>query len=167
MANVSDICAKMEGLVGTMANAIDAGQHVATFVEGCKIIMRQPELRGLTTWKFQALSDIDEDGSDQTGDADLIGATKVYGLLVAHVDDQANWVALLDADSGTLAGENALANGTMAVIQVPAISGTTEEYHSCLWPRGIALGTGLTVQADGLDGTAPAASMIRGWILFI
>jgi hypothetical protein len=168
MASVADICAKMDGMVGTMAVSADAGQHVAFFIQACKDIMRLPANRSLTTWNFQSLSDIDEDGATQTGDADLIAATKFYGLLVGHLDDQANWVAILDADSGTLAGENALANGTMAVLQVPAVTTAgVEEFYSAVYPRGIALGTGLTVHADGLDGTAPVADALRGWILFI
>lgn len=167
MASPYQLFPQMEGLVGTMATSADATQHVATWVEMCKMIMLMPGNRDLTDWKFQALSDLDEDGSAETGAADLIAATKIYGLLAGQLDDQINCVVAFDGDTNTLDGNGALADATAFMIRLPAVTTSgVEEYQGIVSAKGFALGTGLTVCGDGVDGTTPGASDMRGWILF-
>jgi hypothetical protein len=170
MASVAEICAKIDGMVGTMALSSNAGQAVACWIQHCKDIMRLPANRNLTTWKFQALSDIDEDGSTETGDADLIAATKVYGLMVGTVDVTAEhrWVAIYDADSATFDGTAALANSVATVLLIQdAASASAEEYYCATWQQGFSLGTGMTIASDGVDGANTEASELRGWVLYI
>ena len=162
------VCAVIDGLVGTMAISAKAGQKVAAFCQTCKDIVRMSGNRNVTDWKFQGLSDIDQDGSAETGATDLIAATYVYALLVGSVGDDAeiDWVALYDADSATFDGTAALSNSVFGVKAIP-LGTTVEDYHVAFVDHaGFALATGLTVAADGQDGTNPATDDMRGWILY-
>ena len=170
MSSVSEVCAKIDGLLGTMALSTANGQAVSLWAQHCKDIMRLPGNRSLTTWKFQAISDIDEDGSTETGDADLIAATKLYALCVGCVDVTAEhrWVACYDADSATFDGTAALANSVATVLLIQdAASAAAEEYYCASWQQGFTLGTGLTIASDGVDGANTETSELRGWVLFI
>lgn len=157
----------MEGLISTMPTT--ASQVAGEWVNMCKSVMRMVVHRNLTNWNFMALSDIDQDGAAETNAAPLLTAVELYGALIAtnSADAEADWVLFADADSDTFDGTAALDNDAVAVIQLPvaAVDGT-EELHGVVWPAGLPLATGLTVSADGRDGTNPALDDIRGWILF-
>jgi len=157
----------MEGMVSTMSTI--GSQVAGDWVRMMKQVMHRVSLRDETDWEFMALSDIDEDGAAETNAAPLITATAIYGLLIGtnSADAELDWVAVFDADTTTFAGESALANTCAAVLELPAVATDgTEELSAAIWPGGLPLATGLTICADGEDGTGPAADDIRGWVLF-
>jgi hypothetical protein len=158
----------IEGVVGNIVGTASGvvSQRVAFWMKQVKELMLSDTNKDLTDFEFVALTDIDEDGSAETNSAPISTATHVYALLVGHIDDQANWVTTLDADTGTLGGELALANGVTSLFVVPACaSAGVEEFTGVVFPMGLVHATGLTVQADGQDGTAPVANALRGWVL--
>ena len=81
-------------------------------------------------------------------------------------------MAIFDEDSNTFDGTAALSNTAIAVIQ-PRAAGTdgTPEYVGLALiggpdTLGFPLDTGLSIGADGRDGTNPAADDIRVWTLY-
>ena len=166
MATPSAIYPVLEGLAGVVPAT--GTQVVGEWTAALKQILRAWPHRTYTDYALIALSDIDEDGSAETNAAPLTTATSVYGLLVGTVstDSERDWVVVADADSITFAGESAYANTVMAALQLAAAGTGLESFEGMIWPDGIPLATGLSICADGRDGTGPAANDIRGWVLF-
>ena len=81
-------------------------------------------------------------------------------------------MAFSDADSNTFDGTAALDNNDIIVIQ-PRAAATdgTPEYVGMVFvggpdTLGFPLDTGLSIGADGNDGTNPAADDLRVWVLY-
>lgn len=152
----------IEGLVSTMPT--NAPQAVAEWIKDVKSLLRLTSLRDQTDWAFEASADIDES-------ANVIrsGASTVYALLIGTVsaDAEADFVCLTNDTSNTYDGTAALDNVDVFVFNVPvAATAGTEEFHGFVFPNGIPCATGISLGADGLDGTNPATNDLRGWILY-
>lgn len=164
------IIPRLEGMIGTLQNALPAADTarplspVATWVEMCKAIMRQPALRDQTDWEIYVA-----DGVIQTGTVLDSTTGTLYAALVRQdaSDAEADFVAFYDAGAVTLDGTAALANTALLVLQPPA-TGTNNisEWHPMAFPQGIPYtATGLSVSADGRDGTNPGATDITVHVL--
>lgn len=167
MASPHQIIPMMEGMVSTMSTI--GSQVAGDWVRMMKQVMHRVSIRDETDWEFMALSDIDEDGAAETNAAPLISCTMLYGALIGtnSADAELDWVQFADADTDTFAGGSALDNDVLAILELPAAATDgTEELHAAIWPGGLICATGLTVSADGQDGTNPAADDIRGWVVF-
>lgn len=162
MASIHSVITRMEGMVATMPNTTYAYQSVNTWVEGAKAIMRSTDNRDATNWNFLAV-----DAFVHTAGNALTGAGTLYGVLVATADDQANWICINDNTTNTFDGSAALDNEDLLALQVPAATTTgTESLHGFLFSMGVAFATGISIGADGLDGTNPGAGDMRAWLLF-
>ena len=166
MATPAQIYPILEGLAGVVPAT--GTQVVGDWIVALKQILRGAPHRNYTDYAFQALSDIDEDGAVETNVAPLTTGTAIYGLLVGTVstDAQRDWVVVADADTLTFAGELAYDNAVVAALQLAAAGTGLESFEAMVWPAGIPLATGLTICADGRDGTGPAGNDIRGWVLY-
>lgn len=152
----------IEGLVSTMPT--NAPQSVAEWIKDVKSLLRLTQLRDQSDWAFEASPDVDES-------ANVIrsGASTVYALLIGTVsaDAEADFVCLTNDTSNTFDGTAALDNVDVFVFNVPAAATAgTEEFHGFVFPKGIPCGTGVSLGADGNDGTNPATNDLRAWILY-
>lgn len=152
----------IEGLVSTMPT--NAPQAVGEWIKEVKSLLRLTAIRDQADWAFEASADV-----DQTGNAIRTGASTVYAVLVGTVsaDAERDWFVITDAASNTFDGTAALDNDDLVAYELPA-AGTagTEEFHGMVFPQGVPCATGITVSADGRDGTDPAADDVRCWILY-
>mgnify|MGYP001566744775 FL=1 len=146
------------------ANSIQ-NQAVSEWIKACKKLMLSTStLRSATDWNFVAQNDV-----DQTGDNILTGVGTFYAVLVStnSADAEEDFFACTDAATNTFDGTAALDNTDFLVFNLDAAATDgTEEYHGVIWENGRALATGLTVAADGEDGTDPALDDIRCWTLY-
>lgn len=164
MPTPSQIIPVMEGLVGTAATSTAGKQAVATWVEMCKVLLRDPDVRDVTDLQFVIVDDL-------ANAADVVdtGATHLLALLIDQdaADAERDWVAVLDADSGTFLGDSILGNNNVVLIQPPvAATDNTSEYWGVVFAQPLSLETGLSIGADGRDGTAPAANDLRVFCLY-
>lgn len=162
MAAPNIVIPAIEGLVSTMPT--NAPQAVSEWIKDVKSLLRLTSLRDQTDWTFVASADIDE-----TANVILAAAGTVYALLIGtnSADSEADFVCLTNDTSNTFDGTAALDNTDVFVYQLPAVATDgTEEFSGFVFPNGIPCGTGISLGADGRDGTNPAVDDIRGWILY-
>lgn len=169
MPSPSAILPVLEGMISTQATGAGGRQEVGLFVELCKALLRAPGIREETDLQFVLADDVDE--SANVIDAE---ATHVLAVLVEQdaADAERDFVTISDLDSQTFDGTAALDNGTIAIIQ-PRAAATdgTPEYVGLVFvggpdTLGFPLSTGLSIGADGRDGTNPAADDLRVWVLY-
>ena len=159
----------LEGMVSTQATGAGGRQEVGLWVEMCKALLRAPGIREETDIQFVLADDVDE-----TANVIDAGATHVLAVLVEtdSADAERDWVAITDADSNTFDGTLALDNDDIIVIQ-PRAAATdgTPEYVGMVFvggpdTLGFPLDIGLSIGADGRDGTNPAVDDLRVWVLY-
>ena len=158
----STLIPEIEGMVSTMPT--NAPQAVAEWIKDVKSLLRLTVNRDRSDWVFEASADVDESANVVRS-----GASTLYAVLFGTVsaDAEIDWVCITDATSNTFDGTAALDNTDIAVLALPACATAgTEEFHSWLKPEGLIMGTGLTIGADGQDGTNPATNDIRAWVLY-
>lgn len=169
MPSPSAVIMAMEGMIATQATGAGGRQEPAIWVEMMKALLRAPGARDETDFQFVLADDVDE--SANVIDA---AATHILGILIEQdsADAERDFVVITDGDSNTLAGESALDNDDVAVLQVrAAATDGTPEYVGVAYvggpdTLGFPLDTGLTIGADGRDGTSPAADDVRVWVLY-
>lgn len=162
MATPNVIIPMMEGMVSTMATT--ASQAAAEWVKACKSLLRMTRNRDLTDWEFVASADVDE-----TGNAILAAVGTVYAVLIGtnSADAEVDWFVVTNATSNTFDGTAALDNTDFVAYALPAAATDgTEEVHGLIFYNGLPCSTGITVAADGQDGTNPATDDVRCWILY-
>ena len=159
----------LEGMVSTQATGARGRMEPALWVETMKLLLRATGARDETDFEFALADDV-----DQTANVISTAATFVFGALVEQdsADAERDFVVLVDADSDTVDGTAANANTYIAMVQ-PRAAGTdgTPEYVGVALiggpdTLGFPLDTGLTIGADGRDGTDPAADDLRVWTLY-
>lgn len=159
---IDTLLPQIDGMIATMPTT--AAQAVGKWLEQVKSQLRLTSVRDQTDWAFECSTDVDE-----TGNAVRTGASTVYALLIGtnSADAERDIFCLTDAASNTFDGSAALDNDDLFTYQLPA-AGTdgTEELHGHVFSQGIPCGTGITLSADGRDGTNPAADDVRAWILY-
>lgn len=158
----STLIPAIEGMISTMPT--NAPQSVGEWIKDVKSLLRLTSLRDRTDWAFQASADVDE-----SANVIIAAAATVYAVLVGtnSADAEADWFVITNATSNTFDGTAALDNTDFVAFALP-IAGTdgTEEFHGMVFPQGLPCGTGISLGADGMDGTNPAADDIRAWILY-
>ena len=159
----------LEGMVSTQATGARGRMEPALWVETMKLLLRATGGRDETDFEFALADDVDESANVVSA-----AATFVFGALIEQdaSDAERDFVAIFDEDSNTFDGTAALSNTAIAVIQ-PRAAGTdgTPEYVGLALiggpdTLGFPLDTGLSIGADGRDGTNPAADDIRVWTLY-
>lgn len=162
MATPTVIIPMLEGMVSTMAST--ATQAAGEWIKDVKSLLYLTRNRDLTDWEFEASADVDE-----TGNVVRSGASTVYAILwgTNSADAERDFAVLSDATSNTLDGTAALDNDDIDVYQLPAAATDgTEEVHGRVFLNGVPCPTGITLAADGRDGTNPAADDVRAWIVY-
>jgi len=162
MPAIGVVIPQLEGFVGSLTGVEQ--RDGAAFVEMCKYIMRQETLRNATDWNFTGSADVDESANNV-----LNGAGTLFGVLIGtdSADAELDLVVINDNTSNTLDGTAALDNEDIfATILPAAATDGTREYHPYLFPEGIAYATGITIGADGDDGTNPAANDIHAYLVY-
>lgn len=169
MPSPSAIIMAMEGMVATQATGAAGRQEPAIWVEMMKALLRAPGARDETDFQFVLADDV-----DQTANVIDTAATHILGILVEQdaSDAERDWVVVYDADSGTFDGAAIFTNDIVACVQ-PRATGTndTPEYVGLAFVGGpdtvgFPLDTGLSIGADGRDGTDPALDDLRVWVLY-
>jgi len=156
---------------GGGTTARQGNQNVEEWVRAIKNLLRSPNYRYLDDYEFAIQFDVDEDGPDTISTAD---ATHIIALCVENLAlaAEASWVHCDDADTNTFDGTAALDNGSVCVIEIQTITTTgVSEFYPVLFfggstNTGMALGTGLTISADGQDGGNPENDALRAWVLY-
>ena len=157
-----EVIPRLEGMVSTMAAS--APQAVGEWIKQCKAILRLVGNRDYTDWDFAASPDVDESGNVIRN-----GASTLYAVLVETVsaDTELDWVDVSNENGNTFDGTAALDNADSVVFRMPASGAAgTQTYQSWINPGGLVCGTGITVAADGQDGTNPATDDLRAWVLY-
>lgn len=165
MAFPHELIPRLEGLAGIIAArspaAVDS-QEIITWVEMCKQVMRQEAVRGLSTWEFTRSTDVDESANQI-----ITNACTVYAVLIESNAAAADRVSLTNATSNTYDDTAALDAGDLLVLHANS-SGTeaTERWTGYVFPSGVTFDTALSVGADGIGGTNPAADDIDLFVLY-
>ncbi len=156
------IIPRMEGFVSTQTGV--QRQGVQLWVEAMKAIMSASSLRDQTNWNFDGSADVDESANNA-----LNGAGTLYGVLIStdSADTEIDFVCINDNTSNTFDGTAALDNEDIWTTALPAAATDgTREYHGFTMPTGIAFATGITIGADGVDGTNPATNDLHAWLVY-
>ena len=156
---------QIEGIMGSVAGG---NQRVALWVKQIKEVLLSDSNRNKSDFEFVALTDIDEDGAAEVNAAPLTTAGALLGGVIATVSTAAerSWVIFDDADTYTFDGTAALDNGVMLAIQMPAATtAITEQFVPFICQDPLVFATGMSICADGRDGTNPTTNDLRGWIL--
>jgi len=154
----------IEGMVATQATGAGGRQELGVWLEQVKALLRSPNVRDETDYQFVLADDV-----DQTANVIDTAATHFLAMLVEQdsADAELDWVTCYDADSGTFDGTAALANTQFLTLTLNdvATDGTPEYTGICL-AQPFELATGLSIGADGQDGTDPALDDVRVWVLY-
>ena len=187
MATPEQIIPKLEGMVGFQIGSADGGSTqgnaiVTEWVRLVKELLKGPSFRYLTDLQFGLSDDV-----DSTGVVISTSATHLIAGLIetagAFTTDGTGWVGWSDADSDTVDFSGADDNDIMLkvhagsvatsgvseftpVILMAGIGGSTDGTTTTYSDTGISLAVGLTVAADGDDGTEIAADAVRVWTLY-
>ena len=173
------IFARLDGIMGFSLGSVSGGgttarqgnQNVEEWVRAIKNLLRSPNYRYLDDYEFAIQFDVDADGPDTITPTD---ATHVIAACVENIAlaAEASWVLFADADTDTFSGAAALDNDATALVLVETITTTgVSEFYPIIWfggstNTGLALGTGLTISADGVDGADPENDALRAWVLY-
>lgn len=164
MANAVQVIPQIEGILATIPTASTSSQYVQTFVEMCKAIMRQPDLRDKTDWKFTVSDDPDESANDVEDGAVL------YAALIgqASADASQDHIVFTNDGDGTLtvAAADACSVPTLLWKLPAAATDLTEEYHPVLFPKGVPFANHMCFGAEGEDGTNADTGDLKGFLLF-
>ena len=187
MATPQQIIPKLEGMVGYMIGSADGGSVqgnsiVTEWVKLVKLLLEGPNFRYLTDFEFVLSDDVDSTGVviDTSATHFIAGLIETAG---AFTTDATGWVGWSDADSDTVDFSGADDNDIMLkvhtgsvaatgvseftpVICMAGIGGSTDGTTTTYSDAGISLAIGLTVAADGDDGTEIAADAVRVWTLY-
>jgi len=162
MASAAGVIPQLEGIVGTVPT--NAQQDAMTWVEMCKMIMRQVGLRDKTDWKFMVSDDPDATANDVEDGAVL------YAALIdqASADASQDSVVFTNDADGTLAVAIADACSVPTLLYKVPAAGTdlTSEFWPLVFPKGIAFANHMCFGADGEDGTDADTGDLRAYLLF-
>lgn len=162
MSTAAQIIPQLEGIVSTVPS--NAQQTAMLWVDMCKQIMRQPDLRDKTDWAFEVSDDPDATANDVEDGAVL------YAALIdqASADASQDTVVFTNDADGTLtvAHTDTCVVPTLAYKLPAAGTDGTSEFWPLLFPKGIAFANHMCFGAEGEDGTDADTGDLRGYLLF-
>ena len=160
---VHQVLPNLEGLLGFVQTKgdLEGSQSIGTFIEVCKLVMNQPQIRNDDGWIFFHQNDI-----DATGDLIYTGAAFVHALLYRTTSAAVDHLCLTDNTSNTYAGQLVLDADDMLCFEMQIQAQGTWRIGSLVSVDGIYCGTGIVLAAEDLGGTDAGADDNDCFILY-